>query len=499
MAELGPSIKTVLPEISEGSNIQQSLRSTSIASNNWLSAIKAEANLKFTSLCGELHLNAQIFRNDSFIILLLGADYSAIEGTRDRARVISDHGPLSGPLAMMVKLNQITMMESHRLAQQLDNARKRSRSIHNHLATMSSIVAHDFNNFLALISLNASRLIRKAQLSQEDRSSVQKIILAAKRAGRLSEDLREICLPKRLGNEAIDIDNFLGRNEPLLRSSLAKHQILKIEFGADGAKVIGNGTALLNCFLNLTINARDAMPTNGILRIFTRLDPSGVEGHSERECNQVKITFSDNGGGIPSDLLRDVFKPFVSTKENGSGLGLTSAQEYCNSQGGTISISDNGQGTDVVIVFPASVTSVVSANPDQLRVREANVVSANPDQLRVREAKKKFTILIVDDDDEFLSSIAAVLKENGYVVLQAGSTSEAETAALTFWPDLVISDIVVPQSGGIEFADRLRSFMPDLPVLLMSGFRTEGGDFDFLAKPFRESELLVKIEKLLPY
>ena len=216
VAELGPSIKTVLPEISEGSNIQQSLRSTSIASNNWLSAIKAEANLKFTSLCGELHLNAQIFRNDSFIILLLGADYSAIEGTRDRARVISDHGPLSGPLAMMVKLNQITMMESHRLAQQLDNARKRSRSIHNHLATMSSIVAHDFNNFLALISLNASRLIRKAQLSQEDRSSVQKIILAAKRAGRLSEDLREICLPKRLGNEAIDIDNFLGRNERVM-------------------------------------------------------------------------------------------------------------------------------------------------------------------------------------------------------------------------------------------------------------------------------------------
>ena len=483
VTEVGPAIKVVLPELSLGSNIQKLLRPTSIASDNWLTMLEAGASLKLTSLCGELHLNAQIFFKGDPIILLLGPDYSASQGARDKSRIISDHGPHSGPLAMIVKLNQIAMLESRRLAQQLDNAHKRSKSIHEHFATMSSIVAHDFNNFLSLISLNASRLIRKAQLSEADRSSVQKIISAAKKAGRLLSDFREISQPRKLGNVLIDIDHFLRRDELLLRSSLATHQILKIEHGANGAKFIGNNTALLNCFLNLTINARDAMPSGGVLRIFTRFELGGVDGHSEPECNQVKITFSDNGGGMPTDLLQECFKPFVSTKEHGSGLGLTSAQDYCNSQRGSISIRDNGQGTDVVLVFPATVASEVSWQSDQ---EHAPKVSP------------EFTILIVDDDAEFLSSIADVLKDRGYTVLPFRSTSEAETAFLTFWPDLVISDVVVLPSGGIDFAQRLRLFMPDLPVLLMSGFRTECGNFDFLAKPFQVSELLVKIEALLP-
>lgn len=349
------------------------------------------------------------------------------------------------------------------------------------LGLLAGGVAHDMNNVLGAIFMVASGL---QEQRPEDEALMRSMDLVMSAAGRGRDLVRGLTAFGRKGVEEpapVDLNELVQREVDLLRQTTLQ----KLEIIGDLApglpRVLGDASALANALMNLCVNAVDAMPEGGQLRLATRLLPEG----------RVALHVEDTGVGMLPEVLQRATEPFYTTKPQGKGTGLGLAMVYgvAKAHGGTLDIrSQVGEGTTITLTFPA-----LGAQAEAAQAGASKPAVAGP--LRV---------LLVDDDDLIRSSVPDMLESLGHEVDSVASGLEAIHRLERGRPyDVVLLDMNMPGLNGLETLARLRLLDPDLPVIISSGY-LEGeveslllGDpaISFLAKPFSLQELQKKLDR----
>jgi two-component system NtrC family sensor kinase len=351
------------------------------------------------------------------------------------------------------------------------------------LAQLTGGVAHDFNNLLAIVS-SSLHVHRHLHPEFGEERQVQAMARAVQSGTRLTRQLLSFSRKQALRPEVIALQTWLPGAEGLLRSTLGSRIVMEIMVDLDVCPISVDVAELELALINLTLNAKHAMPGGGRLRITAR-----NEGASEDGTTMVAIAVADTGVGITADVLPRVFEPFFTTRTNeaGSGLGLSQVHGFCAQAGGRARIgSEPGQGTTVEMVLPAEQPN---AHPPALPI------PSDTGRLSGR-------VLLVEDNDDVAQSTAAILQAAGLAVTHQWS-ADAALAALqggATLPDIVLSDIEMPgELSGMDLAFRLRELWPGLPVVLITGYAKQledavSGGLRVLPKPTPPQELLRELQ-----
>jgi PAS domain S-box-containing protein len=367
--------------------------------------------------------------------------------------------------------------EKRRLELEVQHAQKLES-----LGSLAGGVAHDMNNVLGAIFMVASGL---QEQRGEDAPLMKSMDLVMSAAGRGRDLVRGLTEFARKGVEEpthVDLNQLVRREMDLLRhTTLQKIELIE-ELDPSLPGIQGDPSSLANALMNLCVNAMDAMPEGGRLRLATRALESGL----------AELVVEDSGLGMPPEVLQRATEPFFTTKPLGKGTGLGLAMVYgvAKAHGGTLDIrSVQGGGTTISLRFPGVVPLPAASLP-------------------LAEAKASFLplrILLVDDDDLIRNSVPAMLQGLGHGVEGAASGLEALRRLEHGRPvDVVILDLNMPGLTGLETLARLRLLEPDLPVIISSGY-VEGdaeallmGDpaVSFLAKPYTLRDLRRRLERI---
>ena len=356
-------------------------------------------------------------------------------------------------------------------------------------------IAHDFNNLLTVIAGNAASLADAIDPASESGEDLREIELAAERATALTRQLLSFGRPKVLTHRVFDANHVIQGLAGLLRRVLGEDVEVALDLDPELWPVEGDPGQLEQVLLNLAVNARDAMPGGGTLRIATlrrALRAHGAQRLGIAEGDYVMLAVSDTGAGMTDETRRRAFEPFYSTKgpDAGTGLGLSIVYEITHRWGGGIEIeSALGAGTTVRIDLPRTTgTPAVAAE---------RPLSASGGSERV---------LVVEDDAGVRRLLVRTLESGGYRVIAAANGAEAleRVAGKETDVDLLVSDVVMPKLSGLELARQLRERNPRLRVLLISGFPDRVEDDaappfadGFLQKPFAPREILEKVREVL--
>jgi signal transduction histidine kinase/CheY-like chemotaxis protein len=382
--------------------------------------------------------------------------------------------------------------------------RLRDRRLHESakLQAMGQIaggVAHEINNQMHGV-LGFSRLLLQGFDPKDPRAEdLNQILKAGLRAAEVTRNLLAFSRRQMLQPEPLILDDVIDDIVPFVRQILGYTIALEVSPGSAGAWVHAERAALEQVMVNLTLNARDAMPNGGRLRIETArvmLD----EGDSTRHAvnvepgSYVRILFSDTGRGMDQATLERVFEPFFTTKPvgEGTGLGLASAYGTVKQSGGYIWLrSSPDQGTEITIDLPVFASG---------RVAEKEAVPSLP------APRGSETVLVVDDEAIIRAWLCRTLETLGYSAMAAASGAEAlamiERGVAV---DLLVADVVMPGMGGREVGERVAALLPGLPMLFISGFGRDqvvgAGQLDgrarLLRKPFTVEELAIEVRTLL--
>ncbi len=353
-------------------------------------------------------------------------------------------------------------------------------------------IAHDFNNLLGAVVGGFELISRKPGDPERVRRIAENGLAAAERGAKLTGQLLAFSRAQKLDLRPIVARDVVAGMHDLLRTTLGPTVDLAVDLDGPLVAVLCDAVQLEMAVLNLAINARDAMPAGGALRIATRTcaldhDPELASGE------YVEIAVSDAGIGMAPDVLERAFDPFFTTKGVGKGTGLGLSQVYgiARQSGGGVRIeSAVGRGTTVRILLPrtdAPAARTIAA------AAEAGIA-----------APARHSVLLVDDDPDVRRMLADALESLGYRVTQA-EDGEAGLARLdAARPDLVIVDFAMPGMSGAEVAAAIRARRPELPIVFASGYsdtaaieRALGPNAPLLRKPFRLDELQAALRTAL--
>jgi PAS domain S-box-containing protein len=351
-------------------------------------------------------------------------------------------------------------------------------------------VAHDFNNLLTIIRSSAD-ILRRPGLSEERRGRfVDAISDTADRAARLTGQLLAFSRRQALRPVVFDLAERLSGVTEMLQTVLGPRIVIHLDIADRPAPVEADVNQFETALINLATNARDAMDSQGTLRLrLFRADLAVRSGESPDSAGPgcyAAVSVEDSGCGIPTERLDQIFEPFFTTKDigRGTGLGLSQVYGFARQSGGQVTVESLiGQGTTFTLYLPRSekpVTPIESGREDPGIGKPAHG-----------------RVLVVEDSGAVGEVSCRLLEELGYTTVLASSGEEAlellEADASRF--DLVFSDAVMPGMGGIALGQELRARMPGLPFVLTSGFSNalavEGAHgFDLLQKPFSAENLL---------
>jgi PAS domain S-box-containing protein len=370
------------------------------------------------------------------------------------------------------------------------------------LGQLSGGIAHDFNNMLGVII--GSLEILQQRLPSDDpklRSPIETAIQAADRSAVLTHRLLAFSRQQPLEPRPFDINRLVSGMSGLLNRMLGENIAIETVLAAGAWTVSADVNQLENALLNLAVNARDAMPQGGKLTIETAnvyLDEAYAGAHSEVSPGQyVMLAVTDTGVGMDQETIEKSFDPFFTTKGpgHGTGLGLSQVYGFVKQSGGHIKIySEVGQGTTVKLYLPREAVSGT-------HTAEERVVQ--PPTAEQRSG----TILVVEDNELLLVSVATMLRDQGYRVLTA-TDAEAALQLLEAEPDirLLFTDVVLPSGvNGRQLAEEARRRRPTLVVLFTTGYtrnaiihqgRLDRG-VELITKPFTYAALLTKIQQVL--
>lgn len=360
-------------------------------------------------------------------------------------------------------------------------------------------VAHDFNNLLMVISSYTELLLQQLEGETGHAKKLRAIAGAAQRAARLTRELLAFSRKQAMQVQVVEIDPLVQNFEHLLRGALREDIDFFLETDGKGARIKIDPSQFEHVLLNLTVNARDAMPNGGRFEIHTGLRKFDCEEmrsvFSIPPGEYVEISLSDSGCGMSPEAQTKIFDPFFSTKEQGQGTGLGLAMVYgiVKQSGGYIEVqSVENQGTSFRIWLPTT-----TALSSQVAVPIA------------RPCKGSGTILVVEDESALRQAISESLTALGYRVLEAADGVEALTIIERNGSviDLVLTDAVMPNMGGLDLIQRVRASHPQIKTMLMSGYANsaspttiseEGGaGLIFLQKPFAQAELAKAVRQVL--
>ncbi len=327
-------------------------------------------------------------------------------------------------------------------------------------------VAHDFNNLLMIISGSVHRL--RGELTEKKQARLLDMIgTATQRGESLTRQLLSYSRQQTLTPQVIDLSQRLPLLRELLLRSLRGDIEIKVDVPEDVCAIRVDPGEFELAILNLAVNAKDAMPTGGVLSI--RAKPVTLKGEASAEGltgEFVAIRVADSGHGIPPDVLARVFEPFFTTKEvgKGTGLGLSQVYGFAKQSSGTATItSTEGRGTTITIYLPRSHETPQPPSPQSQT--EAPVEPAG-------------TVLLVEDNADVAEVGAALFRQLGYRV-RSVVNAQAALAALRLDGDvdLVFSDILMPGGmNGLDLAREIQARFPTIPVLLTTGYSASAQD-----------------------
>ncbi len=361
-------------------------------------------------------------------------------------------------------------------------------------------IAHDFNNMLTGIIGSVDVIRRRLAAGRTDDLDrfMDAASVSANRAASLTQRLLAFSRRQSLDSKATDINALITSLSDLVSRTIDERSQLELTLDAGVALALTDSNQLESAILNLAINARDAMPYGGKLRIQTReaaLDRKQVSTtNGLKPGRYVLISVSDTGVGMPPDLVERVFEPFFTTKPigQGTGLGLSMVYGFAQQSGGQVRIhSVVGQGTSVTIYLPA-------ATADQSPVAE-------PSPTATPQGNGQ-TVLLVEDDASVRLLVRDVLEELGYAALEAADPQAGVSLLCSGRKiDLMVSDVGLPGMNGRQLAEIARQEHPQLPVLFITGYaenaaiRSEflGTNMDMITKPFSLDVLAAKIGEML--
>ncbi|MFI5229862.1 MAG: ATP-binding protein [Gemmatimonadales bacterium] len=411
---------------------------------------------------------------------------------QSRARVVVD---VLGKKKLIGTVQDIT--ERSQLETQLRQAQKMDA-----IGKLAGGVAHDFNNVLTVIEGYTSLLLTNHPATDpedEDRGYIEQIRDAARRAAALTRQLLAFSRQQVLQPRVVNVNETLSGVEVMLRRLIGEN----IEFHTELAKeldlVKADPGQLGQVLVNLVVNARDAMPTGGVLTIETAnvmLDHSYTWRRPDQPAGpHVMLAVTDTGVGIPAEDIDRIFDPFFTTKEagKGTGLGLSTVHGIVEQSGGHIWVySEPGRGTSFKVYLPRSNET---GGPE---VRADGTESTR---------RGDETVLLVEDDAVVRKMTARVLRRAGYVVIEASDGLEA--LRMCSDPEtqfsLVLSDMVMPALGGRDLATHVARLRPGVPTLLMSGYTRDAmvhsaemsATESFIEKPFTPDTLAAKVRDVL--
>jgi len=360
------------------------------------------------------------------------------------------------------------------------------------LGQLTGGIAHDFNNLLTVVVGGLDLIVKRAEdvkLQRYARNALE----AAERGARLTAQLLAFSRVQRLEVKPTLVSPLIENMRPLLRNVLGPGIQKKISLDSELMPVLADPTQLELAVLNLTINARDAMPEGGLLTIATR--KMTIAGDPELEPGDyIELSISDTGTGMSEEVIGRAFEPFFTTKDvgRGTGLGLSMVYGVARQSGGTARIeSEAGQGTTVRLYFRRAAAAAAMA--------EAGASASD----EVPGGAAAAQVLVVDDDPDVRGFITASLEDLGYQVREASDGERALAQFRESAPDLVVLDFLMPGMSGADVARVMRSERPAQPILFVSGYsetdaiRAAAPEAALLPKPFRAAALGKAVRQVL--
>ena len=362
-------------------------------------------------------------------------------------------------------------------------------------------VAHSFNNLLLVIQGHAHVLLERLGLGDGPQRNAREILKASENAALLTRQLLAFSRKQILQPKVLDLNALISQTAEVLPSLLGPDIELELSLDPALGRVKADPGLIEQVFMNLVVNARDAMPQGGRLKIETTNANHSLSPVRPNRGNQagVMLAVSDNGCGMNEETRSRIFEPFFTTKEKGKGTGLGLSMVYgtVEQSGGSVKVlSAPGQGTTIQIWLP--------------QVEEKEQRAAAPELKKPREIKSLSgteTILLAEDDPGVRRIALEFLKTKGYRVLEAGSADEAIRVARECHEPihLLLTDIVMPGLKGEVLVERVTSIRPDVRVLYMSAYTEDAvvnlgilaPGTNFIEKPFGPEELARKVRKVL--
>ncbi len=379
------------------------------------------------------------------------------------------------------------------LQQQLFRAQKMES-----IGRLTGGIAHDFNNMLTPIMGYAELLLNRLAQDDPRRANVENIIHSAERSRDLVRRLLAFSRKQPLEMKPLDLNSVITGFEKILRRTLPEDIAIRISLDPSIVSILGDVGQIEQIMMNLAINAQDAMPSGGTLFLETSratLDDAYAATHKGSTAGEhVLLAISDTGTGMDNDVLSHLFEPFYTTKApgKGTGLGLSTVYGIVKQHGGYILVdSEHGRGTTFRIYFPCSGTS--AAAPDQQKGPQSGFSGAE-------------TIMVVEDEQLVRNLITGMLEDAGFKVIKAGDGETALDLVRAFKGDiqLIITDIVLPDTNGTTLFETLNSIRPGMKVLYMSGYTPDvithtrlDDDKHFIQKPFTLNEFAGKVRMVL--
>jgi PAS domain S-box-containing protein len=361
-------------------------------------------------------------------------------------------------------------------------------------------IAHDFNNLLTAILGYTELLINSRRPDDAALPDLQEIQRAGSRAAALTQQLLAFSRKQVLMPKEVDLNAAVLGLEAMLTRLIREDITLECHVADTPAFVRIDPNQIEQVILNLVLNARDAMPDGGRIRIdVARVRASEATlpiDYLNAPGEYVRLRVTDTGVGIPPEVRAHLFEPFFTTKElgKGTGLGLASVYGIVQQSSGHIDVeSEERVGTTFTMHFPAIAAAMPAERP---------AVEAPP---RVVEPSSE-TILLVEDEDAVRVIISAVLRRQGYQVLEASTPRGACDIFEQHGQevDLLLTDVVMPEMNGPALAQRLVAVRPELRVLFISGYAdmampldSDNPNISFLGKPFQASVLTGKVREIL--
>jgi PAS domain S-box-containing protein len=380
------------------------------------------------------------------------------------------------------------------LEEQLTHAQKMEA-----VGRLAGGVAHDFNNMLTVISGYNRMILDEVSTLDPLRGYAEEILKASDRAAALTNQLLAFSRRQVIQPRVMSVNEVMNNIEKMLRRLIGEDIELTLALDPETGNIKADPAHIEQAVVNLSINARDAMPAGGRITIETsnvHLDENYSRTHLGVEPGEfVMMALSDTGQGMDAETRRRIFEPFFTTKEKGKGTGLGLATVYgmVKQAGGDIWVySEPGKGTTFKLYFPRVAAPVLEA--------------AGGEALDARSFGAE-TILVVEDEDAVRDLTVRILRQLGYTVLTAANGEEALAVSKRHPGEiaLLLTDVIMPNMSGRQLAEALLPIRPRMQVLYLSGY-TENSivhhgvlerDVEFLPKPFSREVLARKLREVL--